>query len=270
MIKKEDLNLTMLGIPYVKSKHLNDMQSEKIIREIEYANEFQESCDELYDGFYTRNIISRHHYLTNQINKHSNSFEQLLILSVGLDTKPDTLFSLKNKKCFGLDIAANDIKNIYSYSKTKTKTKILQCDLEKDINSTILEELEQEGMIHSKPSYIVWEGGTFFISKSNVYKVLQYFCSHINIVGCSVDFMSKEVFSPPRHKKANEHLQLMKKIGAPWKSFFSEDELVKMYEELGFTNIDITLHGEYEKKTLGTIKLDNDIMYMTTAVKFSS
>ncbi len=267
MIKKEDINLTMLSIPYVKSKHLDDKQSRKIIEKFENAKDYQIDCDAVYDGFLTRNVIARHAYLSEKINKYKHSFEQLLILSVGLDTKPDTLPALKDKNCFGLDIAANDIKNIYTYSQTQTKTKILQCDFQKDIHSALLDKLEHAGMIRSKPTYIIWEGGTFYIDASDIYHTLQYLCHHLNIIGCSIDFMNKDLFSPPRHQKAKKQLQLVEKIGVPWKSFFSKEALEKMFKKLGFTDIAITLHGEYEKKALGNINLDEDIMYMATAVR---
>ncbi|MDZ3952424.1 class I SAM-dependent methyltransferase [Bacillus thuringiensis] len=264
MINNDKVNLTMLAMPYIKGKYLHDEQATKIISGFENAEKFTMQCNDIYDSCITRNVIARHAYLSEKIDLYANSFEQVLLLSIGLDTKPDTLPALKNKACFGLDIAAEDIKNIYSYSQSQTKAEIIQCDFQKDINSKILDELKRTGMILSEPTYIIWEGGTFYINALDVYQTLQFFCANVNIIGCSMDFASKNVFLPPKHKKAEHQLQLLAKEGFPWRSFFSKQEIKDMFRKIGFTDIDITLHGEYEKKTLGNIELDEDVMYLVT------
>ncbi|USS92728.1 class I SAM-dependent methyltransferase [Fructilactobacillus ixorae] len=267
MLSTKGLNLTMLSIPCVKSQQLHDPQSTKLIAKFENPTQFQEDCDAGYDQFLSRNVVVRHRYFSHFLEQKQDLYEQLLILGVGLDTKPDTLPCLKNKAVYGCDLAVADIQNIYQATGVHTQTKLVACDLENGMDQQFLTRLQAQGFSLTKPTLVLWEGGTFYLSPEAVVHDLSFLNQQLNLVGLLVDYMSSAVFNPPRHEKARRQLDLVAKIGCPWKSFFTPVEIKQLDHKLGFTEINVTAHGKIEQRVFGKVQLDEDIMYLSAAFK---
>ncbi|HDR6247063.1 TPA: class I SAM-dependent methyltransferase [Bacillus cereus] len=207
--------------------------------------------------------------LYKKLEEYSQQFDQLLILGVGLDTKPDILPFLKDKRCFGLDIAVNDIKKIYQYSNTETSTALIECDFNRIHDSNVLIQLAEHGMDFEKKTYLLWEGATFFITANQTYDVLKYLKNNINIIGCSIDFANKDVFSPPRHIKVDLFNKCLENNNTPWKGFFSDNEIKELFDKLDFTHTEIICLGEIEQPIFSQENLDKDVMYFVTSTKIS-
>ncbi|USS85351.1 class I SAM-dependent methyltransferase [Fructilactobacillus myrtifloralis] len=267
MLSTKGLNLTMLAIPCAKSQQLHDPQATKLIANFDNPGKFQKDCDTVYDDFLNREVVVRHRYFTHFLEQKQDLYEQVLILGVGLDTKPDMLPCLKNKAVYGCDLAVTDIQNIYQATGVHTRTKLVACDLETGMNQQFLTRLQARGFSLTKPTLVLWEGGTFFLPPEAVVHDLSFLNQQLNLVGLLVDYMSSAVFNPPRHEKARRQLELVAKIGFPWKSFFTPAEIKQLEHKLGFTEINVTAHGEIEQRVFGNVKLDKDIVYLNAAFK---
>ncbi|USS86645.1 class I SAM-dependent methyltransferase [Fructilactobacillus cliffordii] len=268
MLSTDGINLTMLSIPCVKSKLLHDDQSTKIIKKFADPDCFQKNCDAVYSNFLSRNVIVRHHYFTHYLEKYQQKYTQVLILGVGLDTKPDTLACLRDKDVYGCDLAVTDIKQIYQATGVKTKTKLVSCDLKNGMNQEFLQRLQEHGFSRDRPTLVLWEGGTFYLPKKSVLHDLKFLNQNLNLIGLLVDYMSSTVFNPPRHTKARKQLELVQQIGCPWQSFFTATEIEQFYQQLGFKEINVSEHGQIEEKVWGDVQLDYDIMYLSATFKF--
>lgn len=170
-----------------------------------------------------------------------------------------------DKACYGCDIATEAIEKIYKRAEVQTKTTLVQCNFETDMNEKFIEKLKDAKFSTTAPTLLVWEGGTFYVNKGTVQHCLQYLNTRVNISNLVIDYMNADIFNPPLHAKAQAQLALVESIGAPWKSFFTMPEIKEMYKKLGFNDIDLTEHGDVEKMVMGSVQLDQAIMYLTTA-----
>lgn len=124
-----------------------------------------------------------------------------------------------DKACYGCDIATEAIEKIYKRAEVQTKTTLVQCNFETDMNEKFIEKLKDAKFSTTAPTLLVWEGGTFYVNKGTVQHCLQYLNTRVNISNLVIDYMNADIFNPPLHAKAQAQLALVESIGAFWKSF---------------------------------------------------
>lgn len=161
-------NKTMLAVPYIIGFQLGDPISKQLIANYtELATGLTDKINQATGGMFTHNVRTRMHYFTHIIEKNISNFDQLLVLSIGLDTKFDTLKTLKDKSVFAIDIEVENIHKIYKDTNLKTNVTTVYGNLS-NIENDVIDNLIANGFDTTKKTFIVWEGGTFYIEKSKV------------------------------------------------------------------------------------------------------
>ncbi|OFI49102.1 hypothetical protein BG261_04315 [Floricoccus tropicus] len=271
-MKKKPIDVSMLAMPMSRSRYGDDPYSTKLVEKFEDLDEFKDlqkfiGNSDSNNEWVFRSVIAKDKCVIKWLKKHATEFEQLLIVSVGLDTKADALGCLQDKESYGLDICKDDILNIYEYAGIKTKTKILQCNLEKDVNDELLANLIEEGFDIKKKTCVLWIGASFYISKESIDHTLDFFDKNINISHFVIDFMNKSVFQPPRNETVRLQLEALQGSELVWKSFYSYEEIQNLYRKHGFENIEIIFHGEAEYEAYREVTLEDDMMFTSFAIR---
>lgn len=229
------LNPTLFSIPKVKFEKLGDKVSEKIIKNIDKPEEYQIICDSLYNNLYTEAILSRHEFFSYALEDSKYNYNQLLVLSTGLDTKTDNIDFLHQKNCFGLDILSKDINKIKTENNILNNIEIIYCDFNKDDYFQTMKLLIKNGFSPEKPTFLIWEGGTFYITKERIEKTLYYFTKNINVIGYAIEFNGHGVINRESNRAGSRFLNYLKSIHQPWKSFYTINELRELNDFLEFT-----------------------------------
>ncbi|MDT2294636.1 class I SAM-dependent methyltransferase [Paenibacillus larvae] len=219
---------------------------------------FAKNIDSTYIGNY---------YFKNKIHKNKDKFDQLLVLGIGLDTKADVMEELEGKQVFGLDISADNISNIYEEADMTTKSIILNCDLTNLKKENVLKKLKDVGFSLEKKTYIIWEGGTYYIENSKVKDIISFWCESINVVGISLDFLNEDVFynkSHPNRLVIEKVLEILKNSKEPWVGFFTPAKLKDYFSSLGFKEIEVVMHGDIESKLYDNPKVIEDLLFFIT------
>ncbi|MBO0423683.1 class I SAM-dependent methyltransferase [Enterococcus plantarum] len=230
-----NFNKTMLAIPYIRSNFLGDELSEKMLYSLnvkEEAANLTNNINEANGGMFTRGVEVRSLYFETILNNYSKYFEQLVVLGIGLDTKYDKLECLADKDSYGIDIAKKDIEWIHSQSGYKTKVSLIEGDINHIEN--VMEKLKAQGLDTTKRTFIIWEGGTYYLNPSQVFKVLSFFRNQMNLVGVTVDLINNEVIEDREHPNfntINKVLDILKNSGNQWKGFFDKREMTHFLKD---------------------------------------
>lgn len=225
----------MLAIPYIRSNFLGDELSEKMLYSLnvkEEAANLTNNINEANGGMFTRGVEVRSLYFETILNNYSKYFEQLVVLGIGLDTKYDKLECLADKDSYGIDIAKKDIEWIHSQSGYKTKVSLIEGDINHIEN--VMEKLKAQGFDTTKRTFIIWEGGTYYLKPSQVFKVLSFFRNQMNLVGVTVDLINNEVIEDREHPNfntINKVLDILKNSGNQWKGFFDKREMTHFLKD---------------------------------------
>lgn len=199
---------------------------------------------------FTRGVEVRSLYFENILNKYSENYEQLLVLGIGLDTKYDTLKFLTKKNIFGIDMAKKDIDWIHSKAGYKTNVSLIEGNMNHIEN--VMQKLNEQGFDVTKRTFIIWEGGTYYLNSLQVFKVLTFFKDQINLVGLTVDLINKEVIEDRQHQNfnmINKVLSILKNSGNQWKGFFYKKEMIHFFKDkLRYRLCEISEYEQVEQK----------------------
>ncbi|GAC41753.1 O-methyltransferase [Paenibacillus popilliae ATCC 14706] len=258
----------MLGVSYIRGYLLEDVRSKQLIeKQKEESKNIVERINKANGGMFTRNIITRNFYFNEKIKENIYKFDQLLVLGIGLDTKADALEELKDKKVFGLDINANSIHGIYEEAGLKTNAVILPVDLRNVSKEDILKKLIEQGFSLEERTYMIWEGGTFYIKESEVLDILSFWYDSVNIRGMSIDFLNYDVFHDKTHK-SREVIEMVLKIlenaKEPWIGYFRPENITTYFRSLGCKHIDLDMHGDIERKIYDEPLVIEDLLFFVT------
>lgn len=262
-------NNTMYAVAYLRHILLEDETSGILIKN--YINEgkkIADYIDHINGGMFSANIKTRDYYFKNTLKKHINNFEQLLILGIGLDTKAYWNI-LKDKIIFGIDICKENIINTYKEANLTLTSQIINADLN-SLDKSVLNELELNGFSKNKKTYIVWEGGTFYLESEKVISILDFFIEHVNISGISLDYLNKEVYfnnNHPSRKIIDKVTSFLELSGEPWLGFFNPHEFEILFKERNFTSIENEPHGKIEKQYNKNPVMIEDLNYFITCIK---
>lgn len=269
------VNPTMLAIPYIRGYLLNEKRSQELISSyVDIAKDITDKINRANGGMFTRNVATRSLYFKKELEKNSSLYDQILVLGIGLDTKFDELECLKKKKIFAIDIESDNIKSIYLNAKMTSVVSIIKGDFSNIRDENILEELRMKGFNPDKKTFILWEGGTFYLPPEQVFLTLDYLNNNINIVGFTGDFLNGVVFDDKNHPNAEmirTVLKILKDSGNEWKGFFYKDYLKDYFIKTNnFNDFHVTFHGDIEKLVYDYPLVISDlIMFISSTKKHS-
>ena len=184
------------------------------------------------------------------------TYEQILVLGIGLDTKFDEISLLTTHKVYAIDLEETAIKAIYAEAHLETKVKIVRGNLVDLEESSVLDRLIAEGFDPNKSTFVIWEGGTFYLSASEVMKTLLYLKRTINITRFAGD-KNHEL-----KEMIEQVLTILKRSGNEWKGFFDERELKEFFfEKCSLKKIEMRMHGEVEASLYKEVVVIPDLIF---------
>ena len=193
------------------------------------------------------------------------TYKQILVLGIGLDTKFDEISLLTTHKVYAIDLEETAIKAIYAEAHLETKVKIVRGNLVDLEESSVLDRLIAEGFDPNKSTFVIWEGGTFYLSASEVMKTLLYLKRTINITRFAGDFLNANVFHDKNHElkeMIEQVLTILKRSGNEWKGFFDERELKEFFfEKCSLKKIEMRMHGEVEASLYKEVVVIPDLIF---------
>lgn len=268
----QSFNPTMLAIPYIRGYLLNEKRSQELISSyVDVAKDITEKINRANGGMFTRNVATRSFYFKKELEKHNSLYDQVLVLGIGLDTKFDELECLKKKKIFAIDIESDNIKNIYLNAKITSVVSIIKGDFTSITDGNILDELKMEGFNCDKKTFILWEGGTFYLSPDQVFFTLDYLKENVNVVGFTGDFLNGAVIDDKNHpcsEMIGEVLKILKNSGNEWRGFFYESYLNDYFiKTSNFNYSHITFHGDVEKLVYDYPLVIPDLIMFISSIK---
>lgn len=262
-------NNTMYAVAYLRHILLEDKTSGILIKNhINEGKKIADYIDHINGGMFSANIKTRDYYFKNALKKHVNNFEQLIILGIGLDTKAYWNI-LKDKIIFGIDICKENIINTYKEANLTLTSQIIDADLN-SLDKNVLNELELNGFSKNKKTYIIWEGGTFYLEAEKIISILDFFIKQINISGISLDYLNKDVYFNKKHSSRNvidKVISFLELSGEPWLGFFNPHEFETFFKERNFTTIENESHGKIERQYNNNPVMIEDLNYFITCIK---
>lgn len=188
-------------------------------------------------GFH-EHLIARTRYIDDFIENSSlKGFEQYVILGAGYDLRAHRLKLSPSMKIFEVD--QKEVQNI-KRKKLPAKIKNLEniTYVSVDFNSQSLRnQLINAGFDQNKSTVFTLEGVSQYIPKSALLSTIDEICEltkntrcsfYISYVNQKLKTNTKKCFGegyPNPEKKANMIMKLAAKVGEPWISFFSHDEM---------------------------------------------
>jgi methyltransferase (TIGR00027 family) len=139
-----------------------------------FRNRMLKMFDKQTKGIYGAQIC-RTKYIDEKIKESLANVQQILILGSGLDTRPYRIQALKNIPVFEVDLAS-----VQEFKKKKIKKYFgsLPSNISYvaiDFNSqTPAEVLNKNHFNFKKPTFIIWEGVTQYITKEAVEKMFDF------------------------------------------------------------------------------------------------
>lgn len=265
---------TMLSIPYIRSSLFDDGLSEKLLYSVdlkEEARKLTDSINKANRGMFTRCVEVRSSYFEEILKSYSETYDQLLVLGIGLDTKYDKLDFLKDKNIYGIDIAKKDIEWIQAKAGYKTNVSLIEGDLYHIGQKTTIHELQTQGFDTTKKTFIIWEGGSYYLDPSITIEMLAFFRNRLNLVGMTADFLNKEVIEDKKHpnyRMISEVLGILKNSGNQWHGFFNKQELLNYFtNDLKYKFCRITPYEKMERQLYSKeecIIMDDLIFFVTS------
>jgi methyltransferase (TIGR00027 family) len=92
-----------------------------------------------------------------------------------------------------------------------------------------MSQLKTQGLDPEKPTLVLWEGNTFYLTVDQVIRVLSILAEQFPHLLLSFDFMHKEI------QKENDTLESFAKKKSPFQSFFTVDEMLEICQSVGLS-----------------------------------
>lgn len=140
------------------------------------------------------------------------------------------------------------------------------------VQSDLIASLRDAGVDFTQPTVILWEGNTFYLEKSQVLDVLRQLSVAFEKLTINVDFMHPPMSEKTRQldekggeKSLETTLSNFEAAQSPFKSFFSPDEMRKIFREFGMECTD----GDMKTAAALAIEYDVDTTPYYTAEPYS-
>jgi methyltransferase (TIGR00027 family) len=253
-------SITMIAVVNARSKvidQLEDKFPETISKFLAGYPNYQEIFDENSGGKFTRSILVRSLYYETVLKKHAPFFDQIILLSSGLDTRALQLVECSDKKIFNLDHPASHAltKGIFKASRIDDSLyTYVPFDLSGDLNS-LQDDLIEKGFRSQLSTLVLWEGSSFYFGSDDFYKVLRFFSRFK--VRFHFDFANyREQVGV--HLKSSE---LLMKNGEPWVGFHRPQEVSSKLKSFGYRSLKVIDRSEIERELTGKSELISRTIY---------
>lgn len=201
-------------------------------------------------GFH-EHLISRTRFIDDLIeNSAADGFKQYVILGAGYDSRAHRLNFPQELKIFEVDQAEVQQRKISKFPENPPNAKNVTY-VSVDFNhQTLKEELLKVGFDQNKPTVFTLEGVSQYISKEAVHSTLSEIANltqnteaifYISYVNISLNENPKACFGkgyPNPEKKAQMIKNLSAKVGEPWISFYSAEEMESMLSKHRFSLVE--------------------------------
>lgn len=266
-MSSDNSNTSMFAVAYVRSLVTDNEIHLKLVNEnLEEAKSLQNAIDTFSGGMFSATIKTRNYFYEKTLEKYKDNYEQLLILSIGLDVKAHTFSFLNEKLTVGLDLKSAEIIEIFNAAKIPPKAKYVSCNFNDLDEKEFLADLKSIGFDISRPTFIIWEGGTYYLEKEIVFRTLNFLFEKVNIWGLGMDVLNSYFFgNNDIPGKVENVLNVLKSAKEPWKGFFDKEELETYFEDKNFDSVKIETHGSIEKQISEIPVVSEELIYFVTA-----
>lgn len=283
---KHKPSVTMQAVAAVRRKHENilgkDVVARNIMENLPDAITFKNKLDELSNGMFSRSVVVRTAFYNNALNALKLSFDQVVILGLGLDFKFLNINTLKPAKKFCIDHPNSlnfSIPLIKPYQALLSQCYMIGMDLSKETSAILSKKLEDEGFKKTASTLFLWEGCTYYFTPKGVEKIISWISSLVqnNAAMVITDFVNKDTWSQlptnktdARHQEfnnANHAMTALNDIKEPWYGYFTIDEIKKLFKQFGF-KVNLNWEHDIEKDIYNENKIRKKSMCYAIATKF--
>lgn len=144
------------------------------------------------------------------------------------------------------------------------------------VTEDLIAALQANGVDFDKPTLVLWEGNVFYLDKDQVITTLTKLSDAFANLVVSFDYMhsdmqtkTKEIDAAAKGQFMGKTLEAFREVKAPFKSFFTPEEILIIAEQLGFsvaeqaTAAELAIHYEVDEQPFPTA----EPYLMTTLVK---
>jgi len=180
-------------------------------------------------------VVLRSRYAEDRLFDSLNrGIEQYIILGAGFDTfayrQPDWARTLN---IFEIDQLETQKEKLLRLRKAgliiPANTRHISIDFEEE---SLFDGLNKSQISFEKPTFFCWLGVAMYLTKRSVDNVLRTITKFPK--GSEIVF----TFSQPRGTYLSSFINRVSKIGEPWKSYFTVEDLKERLMEMGFTKVE--------------------------------
>ena len=174
-------------------------------------------------------LATRTRYFRRTISQavKEQGIEQILILGSGFDTL--AVRKAKYSQNFGVrffEIDRPEIMEckqaIFSANGLDKNAVYVGLDYTQE---KFISKLKEQGLDPNKPTFVLWEGNTFYLEKEKVIETLATLAQQFPKLLLSFDFMHDQI------QEETQTLDSFAKKNSPFKAFFNPDEIMKICQE---------------------------------------
>lgn len=188
----------------------------------------------------------------------SQGYKQVVLLGSGLDTRP------VRQNTEGVTYFEIDAKATLQLKEDTLKKNNLVANVHyipgDYIKDGLIPLLQQTDFNFELPTYILWEGNTTLIQKSDVISVLKQIRDSFHNFRLSFDYMSDKVISRTTgYDDINDYIERYEKLYTPWITGFENIE--SLAKDLGLKIIDNFSITELFNKYRPNLSLESNLFY---------
>lgn len=253
----------------------DDPIASEIINQLPKARSYRDNLDQTSNGMFSRSIIIRTLYFSDILDREKDNFDQLVILSAGLDFRFFTYPEWRNKPIFLIDHPISlDLTTSLLDGKTTQRTNVryLGIDFENISRSKLYEMLNNKGFDSSLKTLFLWQGSTFYLHPDAVYGVISELSNASRHNSLVVDFANSDSFmsnikAEEIDSGVKETFKFLKKKGEAWCGFFKEKEVKDKLANLGYEKVTLEWDSDLENKYMNESLMSNKAMFYVSASK---
>ncbi|HLB52629.1 MAG TPA: class I SAM-dependent methyltransferase, partial [Chlamydiales bacterium] len=251
MILCHSASKTMQAVCYTRAKL--DVFSARLLPFLPEGKNQCEVFDQISQGMFSRNIELRTQFLTNKIQTLAPHFDQWINLCSGLDCRAFALQQLQNKKVIRIDhFASLELANsLFKKAKLHHPNSLeIAHDLIAENGGELCKKLQSSRVDPQKPTFVLWEGATYYLPVSVVEATLVALSSYFGNLILLAEFIDKDGYfdvDGQMHPHAVAAMDYLKNQGEPWIGFFQKETIFRSCLQLGFEKIEITDRSHVEK-----------------------
>ncbi|AWD68594.1 class I SAM-dependent methyltransferase [Priestia megaterium] len=268
-------SITMEAVCAIRSQYseeLRDNYSSRLLLNLPNAIKGREILDNGSNNMFSRSVVLRSLYFRDLLKKQKDNFEQLIILSAGLDLSVLDIAGWEEKKVFSIDhpYSQEFCKEVIEKAEIDTSFyDFIPFDLTDELTN-LISLLEKEGLDTKLNTLIIWEGATYYFTPQHVYEVLEYFSRNLESITFVCDFLNKDSYlkdGKPANIYVEKNLKFLEEIGEPWRGLFSPTELKAQLKCYGFNEIEMIPREDIEKDFMKEVKMGFNKMFFMEAKK---